>query len=232
MTDPTETDREDDLALAAEYALGLLTPPEARAFEARLAVDPQLRADHARWAEDLVALTDAVAPVVPPKSVLTGIEAQLFPQVRRSLLDRLGLVPAMLGGLTAALLVLFVTNQGWLDQPGVTPTYTATAQIAAEDQSLVVQASFDPAAGALRIARSAGAAAPGRALELWLIAGDNPPVSLGLLPDEATGDIVVPEALLAALAGGVLAISDEPPGGSPTGAPTGAVLAVGAVTAI
>jgi len=30
----------------------------------------------------------------------------------------------------------------------------------------------------------------------------------------------------------VLAISDEPPGGSPTGAPTGAVLAVGAVTTI
>ena len=230
MTDLT--DREEDQTIAAEYALGLLTPPEARAFEARLPVDPQLRADYALWAEDFVALTDAIAPVVPPKSVLTGIEAQLFPQQKRSLLERLGLLPAMLGGLTAALVVLFVTNQGWLDQPGVGPAYTASAQIAAEDQSLVVLARFDPAAGALRIERSAGGALPGRALELWLIAGDNPPVSLGLLPQTATGDIAVPEALLASLDGGVLAISDEPPGGSPTGAPTGAVLAVGAVTTI
>ena len=34
---------------------------------------------------------------------------------------------------------------------------------------------------------------------------------------------------MASLAGGVLAISDEPDGGSPTGLPTGAVLATGQV---
>ena len=36
--------------------------------------------------------------------------------------------------------------------------------------------------------------------------------------------------VLIGIAGLTLAISDEPPGGSPTGQPTGAVLAVGTVT--
>jgi len=36
--------------------------------------------------------------------------------------------------------------------------------------------------------------------------------------------------ILAAPNGAVLAVSDEPAGGSPTGTPTGAVLAVGAVS--
>jgi anti-sigma-K factor RskA len=42
----------------------------------------------------------------------------------------------------------------------------------------------------------------------------------------------LPEALRGTVAGLVLAVSDEPPGGSPTGAPTGAVLAVGQVSAL
>jgi len=39
----------------------------------------------------------------------------------------------------------------------------------------------------------------------------------------------VPDDLRRRVAGAVLAISDEPEGGSPTGAPTGDVLAVGPV---
>ena len=81
--------------------------------------------------------------------------------------------------------------------------------------------------------RTAGAAVPGRVLELWLIAGDNPPVSLGVLPEAASAEVQLTPDLVAALAAGTLpinlAISDEPPGGSTTGAPTGAVLAMGPV---
>ena len=46
------------------------------------------------------------------------------------------------------------------------------------------------------------------------------------------GDQLSPalSALRAALEGAVLAISDEPTGGSPTGAPTGDVLALGEIT--
>lgn len=224
-------DREDDSALSAEYALGLLTPVEARAFEARMAVDPELRVQYALWAEDFASLADAIAPVEPPKSVLERLTTTLFPEEKQSWLQKLGLIPAILGGLAAALIVLVVTNQGLLIGPGATgPVYTA--EIAAEDQSLLVLATYDPAEAVLRIDRTAGAAREGRTLQLWLIAGDNTPVSLGVLAEGEVSTVPIPETLLAALEGGVLAISDEPQGGSPTGQPTGDVLAVGPVVTL
>ena len=224
MTD--ETDREDDLAITAEYALGLLTPAEARAFEARLAVDPGFRTDYAAWCEDFARLTDAIPDETPPPAIRDRLMASLFPEEKQSFLRRLGLLPAMLGGLAAALSVIFTVGLGVLQGPSA-PLYSA--EIASEDGGLVVQAVYDPDAGQLAIARTAGAAPEGRVLELWLIAGDNPPASLGVLPDGAETVVDVPEGLLAGLEGGVLAISEEPPGGSPTGAPTGQVLATGEV---
>jgi anti-sigma-K factor RskA len=111
--------------------------------------------------------------------------------------------------------------------PPVDPPYVA--QIAAEDGSLVVQAVYDDATGTLFVDREAGGAAPGRALELWLIAGEDAPVSLGVMPQDAQAILRVADDLRGRVAGAVLAISDEPEGGSPTGAPTGDVLAVGPV---
>ena len=58
------------------------------------------------------------------------------------------------------------------------------------------------------------------------------PDSLGVLPQDAASRITLPEALRGKLVGSVLAISDEPEGGSPTGAPTGAVLATGELTRV
>jgi anti-sigma-K factor RskA len=55
---------------------------------------------------------------------------------------------------------------------------------------------------------------------------------LGVLPADPTTAVILPEALRADVADLVLAVSDEPPGGSPTGAPTGAVLAVGQVSGL
>jgi anti-sigma-K factor RskA len=226
VTTPQEQ-REDDQALAAEYALGLLEPADARAFEARMARDPVLRALYVIWAEDLARLTDTIAPVTPPPPVYTALDLRLFGAARQGWLHWLGLVPALIGGLVAAALVYVVTSFGLLTSP-VGPRLNA--EIAATDQSLVVMAAFDPTTEHLLLTRTAGAAVPGRVLELWLIAGDNPPVSLGVLPDTAAAELSLSPTVVAALTGGTLAISDEPPGGSPTGQPTGAVLAMGPVT--
>ncbi|MFZ3581092.1 anti-sigma factor [Loktanella sp. DJP18] len=235
MTD--EIEREDEVALTAEYVLGLLSPDEVVAYEDVLGVDPDLRAEYAFQADRMVALTDDIAPVTPPAQVLSRIRAIIFHEAGtagtssrgRSWLQRLGLLPAMAGGLVAALAVLWVVTTVIppSGDPGPGPTYVA--QIAAADESLVVQASYDAAAGNLVVDRAVGEARPGRALELWLIVGDNPPVSLGLLPQDRTGAVAVSPDLAQSLAGGTLAISDEPPGGSTTGAPTGDVLAVGQV---
>ena len=68
---------------------------------------------------------------------------------------------------------------------------------------------------------------------MWLIAdGAGAPVSLGVLPAAQFAELAIPADQIAALAGATLAISDEPLGGSPTGQPTGAILAVGKVNTL
>ena len=106
------------------------------------------------------------------------------------------------------------------------------AQVAGEANTVKLVAYYDEAKGELRLNRTEGAAATGRSFELWLIAGQDAPVSLGVLPTANTTRLVVPVNIRAKFKGGVLAISDEPAGGSPTGAPTGAVLATGQLASI
>jgi anti-sigma-K factor RskA len=227
MSDPDQPDRDEDRILAGEYALGLLSAEEAAAFEARLGRDPDLRAAYAQWAGDFAAMTDDITPQVPPAHVWQRLEAGLFTDKRRARWPRR--LALWGGGIAAAavLVLALLTGDAWRAPPPAEALYRA--EVAAEDRSLVVEAVYDAATGTLLVDRAAGGARAGRALELWLIAGEDAPVSLGLLPEDRRGALPVPDALRGRVAGAVLAISDEPEGGSPTGAPTGEVLATGAV---
>ena len=222
---------DDDRVLAAEYALGLLGAEETAAFETRLSREENLRAMYVAWEEDFVALTDAIAQVAPPVGVLQNVQTQLFgaPEKAPGIWARLGFGRIVLGGMLATALALFVVLQTGVLTPSAPDL---RAEIAAEDASLTVLAAWHEDAGELRLTRTTGQVAAGRAQELWLIEGDNAPVSLGVLPAAAEAVFQVDPTLAARLKGGVLAISDEPPGGSPTGAPTGAVLAVGQVSEV
>ena len=67
----------------------------------------------------------------------------------------------------------------------------------------------------------------GKAHELWALPEGGAPVSLGLLPKTGEQRRVLTPAQQTALAGAKqIAVSLEPEGGSPTGAPTGPVLLV------
>lgn len=93
-------------------------------------------------------------------------------------------------------------------------------------------ARYDDKQGVLEVSRIRGEAAQGRSLELWLIAGQNDPVSLGVLPTDKRGRITIDARLRPLMDNAVLAISDEPLGGSPTGRSTGPVLAVGQINSV
>ncbi len=108
------------------------------------------------------------------------------------------------------------------------PELAVTLQ--SRDGRLILLAGFTPKAARLWVERIRGAAAPGQALELWLRAPPTaPPVSLGVLPGTQAADIGVPADLAADLPGARLEVSQEPPAGAPSGVPTGAVLAAGAL---
>jgi anti-sigma-K factor RskA len=97
---------------------------------------------------------------------------------------------------------------------------------------LELLAVVDPARGELALRRLAGAAPDGRVLELWAILPDQDPISLGLLPEGESLRLALPEALSGQVPTLTLAVTDEPPGGSPTGGPTGTIRALGTVNEI
>tara|TARA_R110002033_G_scaffold2579_3_gene17427 strand:- start:359 stop:1030 length:672 start_codon:yes stop_codon:yes gene_type:complete len=218
MTDVTDTFEDDDRALIGEYLLGLLSPEEEAAVERRLPQDRTLAQLHSDWAEALSPML-AGRDVPAPACLRAEIEARLFrPEPKRS--RWWGWAGIVAGPVAAFALAVFLL------QPPTGFVPTLNAEMPGIEGSgagdLYLAAGTDGTD--LLIIRRSGEPLPGRVLQLWLIAGDAAPVSLGVLPDQ---DRVVIPAPAGLTAGVVLAVSDEPPGGSPTGQPTGAVLAAG-----
>lgn len=216
-------EHKDDRALAGEYVLGLFEADELRAFEVRLASEPSLAGLVALWREDLVSFSDAVEPVDPGLGVKRALDARLFGSAEPQ--RPFAWARTVFGAITLALASLAAVMLLFFTEPS--PDYRA--EIVAEDASLIVSATYFEDTGYLELQRKAGRAGEGRSLELWLIEGGNPPVSLGVMPETELSLVKLDEAMRERLKGAVLAVSDEPEGGSPTGAPTGAVLAVGNV---
>jgi anti-sigma-K factor RskA len=76
----------------------------------------------------------------------------------------------------------------------------------------------------------AAAVPAGKSLELWMLPDGSAPKSLGVIPGSGVGRVLLPALPDIALARvPALAVSLEPAGGSPTGAPTGPVLYTGKV---
>jgi anti-sigma-K factor RskA len=229
MTDRSPLSEPDSL-LAAEYALGVLQGDARRDFARRMEQDSALAAAVRQWDEHFVSFADAIAPVQPPRALETRLAQRLFAAsavAKPSLWGSL----TFWRGLAVASLAAVVALGAWNLQPAVeTSGAGLVAQVAGDTNAVKLVAYYDAARGELRLNRTEGTANAGRSFELWLIAGKDAPVSLGLLPAEASRTLVVPVKLREKLKGGTLAVSDEPQGGSPTGAPTGAVLATGQLT--
>jgi anti-sigma-K factor RskA len=226
---PTTPERDDGI-LAAEYALGLMRGKARDDFARRLANEPQLAAALRQWEEQFSQFTDDIAPVKAPRHIEASLEKRLFAEAAKpSLWSSLGFWRGLAIASLAGVLALGIfTLQRPADQPGT----ALVAQVAGDAKAVTLVAYYDNSKGELRLNRTTGNAASGRVFELWLIAGTDAPVSLGVLPPDNTTRITVPETLRAKFTNATLAISDEPTGGSPTGAPTGAVLATGQLTSL
>ncbi len=220
-----------DEALAGEYVLRLLGPEEHAAAARREATDPAFAAAAARWRADLEGLDAGFAPVEPPPRLRARTEARLF----RAPASSLGRLWAS-AGLWRGLAVVAGAAAAWLalplappPEPGL-PAARLVSAVAPAGGTTAFLAVYDADEAALSISRTEGEVPAGRVLELWVIAGEAAPVSLGVLPEGERARVPVSAETADLLsAGAVLAVSDEPPGGSPTGAPTGTVLSAGAL---
>lgn len=209
-------------ALAAEYVIGTLRGAARRRFARLLRESADAREAVEHWEALLGGLASVVPGVAPPARVWRRLEARLFATAREPAggrLWRLWSVAATAAALVLA--VLLVTARS----PSLPEGHVAIVSDAADQPQWVITA--DAATGSIRArAVNARAEAIDKAYELWMLPADGPPRSLGLLPvDGAVTRHEVPPALLALLRNAKgLAISLEPAGGSPTGAPTGPVL--------
>ncbi|NEX44910.1 anti-sigma factor [Pseudotabrizicola algicola] len=210
MTDAPFSPQDDDDLLAAEYVLGVLALPERLAAEARIKTDAAFAARVSAWIAHFAPLNEAYASVPVPPDLLPRIESRLFPKaaaLQRSW--RLWLA----GAVTASVVGLGVLLLMPQSAPGV-----VIANLGTEGSALVYEARHDGTH--LRVSRVTGNPAPeGQTHELWVIAPGAAPVSLGLLGSDPL-DVEYPRPPQ----GWVLAVSVEPAGGSPTGAPTGPVI--------
>lgn len=242
MTDAPQTPapltpEEETEALAAEFALGLLTEDEARAAQTRMAEDADFAALVRAWQERLAGIADELTPVMASARARLGIQRALghvaeplsnVPAIRRGQGGSRsgggsgGWLGWLLGAVVAGAVALAV-----IIMPGDDGTDYA-ADLVSEPTGLHVQARLD--GRQMEIAMTEGAAAEGRDLELWWIAGpDAVPISLGVLPREGSVTMALPEGLEPGQAV-QLALSDEPLGGSPTGQATGPIVAIAPLT--
>ena len=229
-----------DETLAMDFALGTLGREERRAAEARLRSDPAFRTLVEAWQNDLSPLDDETALVTPPPGVWAGIVAEIAPAkpvvappARASLWNSLALWRSLALAGTAAAAIAVTQIGPRPDAPGAPPQLLVAA-LADADGKPLLSAAYDPLRGTVVLTPATQRTdAEGKSPELWVIEGDKPPRSLGVIDIHGPNAHAISSKQLTGLApGSVLAISIEPLGGSPTGLPTGPVVATGKLTAI
>lgn len=218
-------------ALCGEYLVGTLRGGARRRFERALREEPRVATTFAYWQRTFaVKYSDRVA-VAPDPGTWRRLEQTLdLARYRLPWYRRIGLWQGWAAAATAAL-VLAIAVQTL--RPTVPESQlVAIAQLAGEGQAATVTAllSKDGRTLELRAARPV-VAGPQQSYELWLLPAEGTaPISLAVV-GQLDARFELPAAQVGRLRSGAkLAVSVEPAGGSPTGAPTGPVILVGGVT--
>ena len=222
-------------ALAAQYALGTLSPGARRRLTAVAQADFTVGTALRDWEFRLASLAEAVPGIAPTPQVWERIRRQLGLAAGEAGRDAPASWWASLGlwrGLALAGFALAFALAGVLLAPvAERPDERIVAMLAAQDAKPVLLVSADRAGRFLTVKAVGTIALPAdRSLELWALPEGADPRSLGLVP--AVGVARIPLGAPAGMAlqsVPALAISLEPVGGSPTGKPTGPVLYTGAL---
>lgn len=227
-TEMTDSPSDDDDILAAEFCLGALPGPELARLARRVEIDPAFARRVAEWEERLAPMADRIAEVPPAPAAKRNLDRRLFgeaPQTRGGLWSNLAFWRGLAIATTAAFFVVVA-------QPNLLRPETAgerlAASLTADGSSVSYLVIYDPETGQVRLAHVSGEPVEGRDFQLWVAQGSEAPVSLGVIPAAQSTQVEVSEQIRALMnSASHMAISLEPPGGSPTGQPTGPVLAVG-----
>ncbi len=215
------TDSDDLNDLAGEYVLGTLAGAERVAFEGRLRHEPAAARAVALWASHLQPLADAITPAIPPTDLWRRIEREVGLPSRSRARGAVWIAAAV----AAVLIAVAFLFPDLIFKPEV----NAVAQLAPQggEPAFVVSVLGDQKKLLIRAAKVD--ALPNKSYELWAVPPSGAPISLGVIEAKGETERDIAENLRGLLTpGATLAVSLEPLGGSPTGAPT-AVMFVGAL---
>jgi anti-sigma-K factor RskA len=245
---PSDADREvpeagppDDDLLAGELVLGVLSAAERRSAQARAESDARFAERVWRWEQRFALWLTQFEPVEPP--------ARVWPQLR----ERLGWQSTPAAGWwqslalwrSATALAALAAVTLWLARPTAPPSPVAAlpapageaaatrpvTTLAHDDGSPGWLASVDRVSGTVLMVPVPGAPdTRGRVAELWIIPAGQAPRSLGTVSVSRAHSVAVPaDARAALVAGSVLAVTLEPASGVPHAAPSGPIIAKGAI---
>lgn len=229
-------DDDSDLRYA-EYVLGVLDADARAAVEHEMVQSDAAAAAVTLWRRRLLPLAAEIADLDPPARLWQRIRtdlrldaparddrpAGLWENVR--LWHWLSLAT---GAVAAACIVaLFLVVR----RPAAPSAAYMASTLAQKSGSVGWTATMDIRNARIIVVPAAPQnLATGRAPELWLIAKGEKPIAVGMISTTAPITLPLGSALLHRVGPtSMLAVSVEPPGGSPTGQPTGPIIATGAI---
>lgn len=229
--------REEDDLVAAEYVLGVLPADERAAVAGRIEAEPAFARLVEAWEAKLSPMADGFEEVAPPGAVREALQQRLFGQAAPQqpgglarMWQSVSVWRAATAAAAAALLVLAAVTL--MEAPAPDADERFVASLSGEGSEVHYFVVYDARTQDIGLSHVTGARPEGRDFELWVI-DDGQPHSLGVIPEGSSVHVAVGEALQAAIDDdAVFAITTEPPGGSPSGAPTGPVVAQGALNPI
>ena len=199
---------------------------------------PRSRASSNNGKVYFAPLAVAYQPVEPPASVKAALDRRLF-AIGGSRAERAGAAepvvePRLLArpGRGGDRRLRDLCRRALHQPAGRRSADRLVASLGADASDVSYLAVYDAATGEVALSHVSGERGAGRDYELWMVEGQNAPVSMGVIPAGDTARLAVKPEIRAKLDKGVaLAISLEPAGGSPTGQPT-TVVAVGGLQSI
>lgn len=223
----------------AEYVLGVLDADTRAAVAHEVATRDEAAVAVALWQRRLSPLAEALPEVAP--------SAPVWPRIRQAL----GWDPHLegqsvgfwstprpwqwlsLGTSLATAFCLFMLLRGpVVEIPKAGHIAVMVSSIRQDDGVTDWTATMDlDRKQIVMVPASAPAVPRGRSTQLWLIPAGKAPISVGVFAPGSTAVLPLSAQLLAQLGPtAALAVSLEPSGGSPTGQPTGPVVARGSIS--
>lgn len=217
--------------LAAEYALGTLRGRARSRMRRWMSEDAALSRAVAEWEARLMPLAEMLPPARVPQRVWREVEARLGASAPAAgFWDRVAFwrpVGILATGAMAALLAAVILVPAVKPPPEVETipeSYIAVLSDAKTQRPVLIATAGRHDARLSVKALDPAILVSGKSLELWAIPRQGGPRSLGLLDTERATLKLAAEADRTLREIPLLAVSLEPRGGSPTGAPTGPVL--------